>query len=157
MLISYSKLPAARWYQPFKAIIATVPSGCNTVRCLVSPDGKVIWVTARENNHLLSFDAKKLISNDTKDPLISVRVWNISGWYGLPQRCKPSDCYWIQQMVLSKRYLGLICCQCQHSPRRTERRCTWSNTYGSISERVRAQSWSDNASCDGPWLSVDTS
>jgi DNA-binding beta-propeller fold protein YncE len=46
------------------AIIANVPAGCSAVRLVLSPDGERVYVTARNSNSLLAFDARKL----TADP-----------------------------------------------------------------------------------------
>lgn len=45
---------------PSKALLHSVPAGCGPVRLLVSSDGEIVWVTARESNHLLAFSARKL-------------------------------------------------------------------------------------------------
>ncbi|KAK5121523.1 hypothetical protein LTR85_005356 [Meristemomyces frigidus] len=47
---------------PSKALLHSVPAGCGLVRLLVSADGKIVWATARESNHLLAFNATKLQS-----------------------------------------------------------------------------------------------
>lgn len=44
------------------------------MRIAVSSDGTTVWVTARESNHLLAFDAAKLISNPNEAPLASAQV-----------------------------------------------------------------------------------
>jgi len=50
------------------AIVANVPAGCSPVRLALSPDGSRAYVTARNSNALLVFDAGKLIA----DPRSSV-------------------------------------------------------------------------------------
>ena len=59
---------------PTKALLSNVTSGCGPVRVLVSSDGKTVWVTARESNHLLAFDSAKLVSNPGEALLASVQV-----------------------------------------------------------------------------------
>jgi DNA-binding beta-propeller fold protein YncE len=43
----------------------TIPSGYAPVRVMASSDGKVVWVTSRESNALIAYDAKKLDSNSS--------------------------------------------------------------------------------------------
>ena len=59
---------------PSKALISRVTAGCGTVRVIVSRDDQTVWVTARESNALLAFDAPKLISNQSAALLASVQV-----------------------------------------------------------------------------------
>lgn len=59
---------------PSKALISTINAGCGPVRVIVSRDDHVVWVTARESNALLAFDASKLISNQSAALLASVQV-----------------------------------------------------------------------------------
>ncbi|CAF9935896.1 hypothetical protein IMSHALPRED_010384 [Imshaugia aleurites] len=60
---------------PSEALISQVAAGCGPVRVLVSRDDQVVWVTARESNALLAFDASKLISNQSAAALLaSVQV-----------------------------------------------------------------------------------
>ena len=59
---------------PSKALKSHVVSGCGPVRTIVSSDGKTVWVTARESNHLLAFDAAKLDNDPGKALLASVQV-----------------------------------------------------------------------------------
>ncbi|KAM0801852.1 nitrous oxide reductase [Usnea florida] len=47
---------------PSKALITNADAGCGPVRVIVSRDDKTVWVTARESNSLLAFDAAKLLS-----------------------------------------------------------------------------------------------
>lgn len=53
---------------PANAVIAKVPAGCSAVRLAISPNGDRAYVTARNSNSLLAFDAKKL-SNDPEHAL----------------------------------------------------------------------------------------
>lgn len=48
---------------PGNALISSVPAGCGPIRVVVSGDGRVVWVTARESNALLAFNASALITN----------------------------------------------------------------------------------------------
>lgn len=48
--------------KPSDAFIANTTAMCGPVRVLVSTDGKIVWVAARESNHFLTFDAEKLRS-----------------------------------------------------------------------------------------------
>lgn len=59
---------------PSEALLATVDAGCGPVRVAVSHDGKLVWVTARESNMLLAFDATKLELNSSDALVASVQV-----------------------------------------------------------------------------------
>ena len=59
---------------PSEALLVSVSAGCNPVRVAVSPNGKHLWVTARESNMLLAFDAAKVESNSSDALLVSVQV-----------------------------------------------------------------------------------
>jgi DNA-binding beta-propeller fold protein YncE len=48
---------------PTHAVVANVPGHCSPVRVALSPDGSVIWVTARESDQLLAYSASKLRSD----------------------------------------------------------------------------------------------
>jgi DNA-binding beta-propeller fold protein YncE len=48
--------------------------GCNAVRVTTSPNGKVVWVTARQSNAVLAYDAKKLLTDPLHAQLASVQV-----------------------------------------------------------------------------------
>ncbi len=41
------------------SVISRVLAGCNPVRVVISPDGKVVWVTARASDALLAFSASR--------------------------------------------------------------------------------------------------
>lgn len=47
------------------AIIRTIAAGCSPVRIVESKDGRTIWVTARGDNSILTFDVAKLMSRNT--------------------------------------------------------------------------------------------
>jgi DNA-binding beta-propeller fold protein YncE len=59
---------------PAHAVAATVPAGCGPVRVAVSPDGRVVWVTARESNALLGFSARQLTTDPARALVADVRV-----------------------------------------------------------------------------------
>jgi DNA-binding beta-propeller fold protein YncE len=69
-VISLSKAES----HPASAVITNVPAECSPVRVVVSSNGKVVWVTARESDLLLAFDATKLRTDPTDALLASVRV-----------------------------------------------------------------------------------
>jgi DNA-binding beta-propeller fold protein YncE len=48
---------------PAHSIVARVPAACSPVRVALSPSGDRLYVTARNSNALLSFDAQKLVSD----------------------------------------------------------------------------------------------
>jgi DNA-binding beta-propeller fold protein YncE len=60
--------------RPRHSVVASVAAGCDPVRVAVSPDGKVVWVTARESNSLLAFSASRLRTDSQQAPLARVRV-----------------------------------------------------------------------------------
>ena len=45
---------------PANAVVAAVPAGCSPVRLVLSPDGGVAYVTARNSDALLAFDTRRL-------------------------------------------------------------------------------------------------
>jgi DNA-binding beta-propeller fold protein YncE len=59
---------------PDRAVLATVPALQQPVRLAVSPDGSVIWVTARASNRLLAFSATQLLSDPARALLADVAV-----------------------------------------------------------------------------------
>ncbi|HUA40429.1 MAG TPA: serine/threonine-protein kinase [Streptosporangiaceae bacterium] len=52
------------------AVAATVPAGCGAARALLTSDGKVLWVTARQSDALLAFSTARL-RTDAKHALIA--------------------------------------------------------------------------------------
>jgi DNA-binding beta-propeller fold protein YncE len=60
--------------RPRHSVVASVAAGCDPVRVAVSPDGKVVWVTARESNSLLAFSASRLRTDPKHALLATVRV-----------------------------------------------------------------------------------
>ena len=59
---------------PASAVVATAAAGCGTVRVAASPDGRVVWVTARESDDLLAFSASALRTEPHHALLALVRV-----------------------------------------------------------------------------------
>lgn len=57
------------------ALIAQVNAGCGPVRVLASSNGRTVWVTARESNQLLAFNATALHSNITADDALIAWVY----------------------------------------------------------------------------------
>ncbi len=47
---------------PARSVVARVPAGCNPVRVVTSPDGSIVWVTARASDALLAFSAAALLT-----------------------------------------------------------------------------------------------
>jgi hypothetical protein len=45
---------------PARSVVITVRAGCGSARALLSRNGKVVWVTARESDALLGFSAVRL-------------------------------------------------------------------------------------------------
>jgi serine/threonine protein kinase/DNA-binding beta-propeller fold protein YncE len=45
---------------PRRSVVATVRAGCGSARALVSSNGKVVWVTARQSDALLGFSTQAL-------------------------------------------------------------------------------------------------
>lgn len=60
--------------RPRHSVVASVAAGCDPVRVAVSPNGKVVWVTARESNALLAFSASRLHTDSEQAPLARIRV-----------------------------------------------------------------------------------
>jgi DNA-binding beta-propeller fold protein YncE len=60
--------------RPRHSVVASVAAGCDPVRVAVSPDGNVVWVTARESNSLLAFSASRLRTDPQHAQLASLRV-----------------------------------------------------------------------------------
>ncbi|MFE0020873.1 hypothetical protein [Amycolatopsis sp. NPDC059021] len=59
---------------PGNSVLRNVPAGCNPVRVAAAPDGKTVWVTARQSNALLAFDAATLVTTPGQALLTSVQV-----------------------------------------------------------------------------------
>jgi len=69
-VLSISKLETS----PASAVVAQAAAGCGPARVVASPDGKMIWVTARQSDDLLGFSAAKLRSDPKEALLASVPV-----------------------------------------------------------------------------------
>lgn len=61
-------------HDPGRAVVARVDAHCAPVRVAVSPDGSVVWVTARESDQLLAFSAAKLRRSPAEALVAVVRV-----------------------------------------------------------------------------------
>lgn len=59
---------------PARAVLATAPAMQQPVRVAVSPDGSVVWVTARASDRLLAFSAAKPRADPAHALLASIRV-----------------------------------------------------------------------------------
>jgi DNA-binding beta-propeller fold protein YncE len=49
---------------PRRSVVTTVSAGCSPTRIAVSPNGQVVWVTARSSNALLGFSTAGLLGHD---------------------------------------------------------------------------------------------
>lgn len=52
-------------------VVAQVSAGCQPIRVAVSPDGKMVWVTAHQSNQLLGFSSDKLLSRSGESALVA--------------------------------------------------------------------------------------
>jgi DNA-binding beta-propeller fold protein YncE len=59
---------------PDNALEERITAGCDPVRVIVSKDGKVAWVTARESDALLGFDTSKMTTNSGKSLIARVDI-----------------------------------------------------------------------------------
>jgi DNA-binding beta-propeller fold protein YncE len=71
--LSVLDLPTAE-RRPDRAVVRTVPAGCEPVRVTTSPDGAVVWVTARAGDRLYGFSARRLRSDPHHALLATVRT-----------------------------------------------------------------------------------
>ncbi len=60
--------------EPSKAVTVSIAAGCDPVRVQPSPDGRTVWVTARESNTVLAFDAARLVTDPAHARVAAVRV-----------------------------------------------------------------------------------
>ena len=60
--------------KPARAVVATIPAGCNPVRVITSADGRVVWVTARASNAVLGFSAARLLHHRAHAQVAKVQV-----------------------------------------------------------------------------------
>ena len=56
--------------QPASAVLRTAKAGCGPARAVLSPDAKVLWVTARQSDALLAFSTP-LLRSDPRHALIA--------------------------------------------------------------------------------------
>jgi serine/threonine-protein kinase len=59
---------------PAHAVVGHVTAGCEPARVLVSPDGRVVWVTDRASNALIGFSAAKLLTKPGDSLILRVNV-----------------------------------------------------------------------------------
>ncbi len=59
---------------PASALVSQVTAGCSPVRVIVSADGTMVWVTARQSDELLGFSAARLRSEPKKALTAAVPV-----------------------------------------------------------------------------------
>jgi len=59
---------------PSRAVVATIAAGCSPVRVITSPDGRIVWVTARQSDALLAFSAARLRSDPSHALMAKVSV-----------------------------------------------------------------------------------
>jgi len=59
---------------PATAVKSTATAGCQPARVIISPDGSVVWVTARQSDALLAFSAAKLRSSPAHSLIAKVTV-----------------------------------------------------------------------------------
>lgn len=56
------------------AVVNRVPAGCGPARIAVTPDGRTVWVTARQSNYLLGYSAALLRTDPGKALIAKVQV-----------------------------------------------------------------------------------
>jgi DNA-binding beta-propeller fold protein YncE len=59
---------------PAASVVATIDAGCSPAWVTTSPDGRVVWVTARGSDRLLGFSAARLLSDPARSLIASVAV-----------------------------------------------------------------------------------
>jgi DNA-binding beta-propeller fold protein YncE len=60
--------------RPSESVLATAMAGCSPVRVAVSPNGRIVWVTARGSDALLGFSASRLLRKPGHALIAAVRV-----------------------------------------------------------------------------------
>jgi DNA-binding beta-propeller fold protein YncE len=60
--------------RPGTAVLRTVPAGCDPARVMLSPDAKVLWVTDRQADALVAFNAQLLRTDPGRALLAKVMV-----------------------------------------------------------------------------------
>jgi len=85
---------------PSRAAVSRVAAGCSPVRLVLSPDGNTAYVSARNDNSLLAFDAHKLV-NDTAHALLGKANYRLLAntvahqWYGVTLSPASKGDWWI--------------------------------------------------------------
>jgi DNA-binding beta-propeller fold protein YncE len=59
---------------PATSVVRRIDAGCSPVRVVVSPEGRVVWVTARGSNALVAFDERALVDGAAATPIAVVPV-----------------------------------------------------------------------------------
>lgn len=59
---------------PAGSVAAEIPAGCSPTRVILTHKNKIAWVSARDENNLLAFNAIDIISNPSALPLSTVPV-----------------------------------------------------------------------------------
>jgi serine/threonine protein kinase/DNA-binding beta-propeller fold protein YncE len=59
---------------PASSVVSWTQAGCNPGRAITSPDGKIVWVTARNGDDVLAFSAERLRTDPRRAFLVSVLV-----------------------------------------------------------------------------------
>jgi DNA-binding beta-propeller fold protein YncE len=73
-VLSVIDVPRAEQHPGPSAVAARVPAGCEANRVVLSPGGKVLWVTAVGSNALLGFSTARLLSDPEHALLARVAV-----------------------------------------------------------------------------------
>jgi DNA-binding beta-propeller fold protein YncE len=60
--------------EPFNAVLGRVPTGCVPVRLTLSPDGRSIWVSVRNDDAVAAYDAEKLLANPSHSRIAWIPV-----------------------------------------------------------------------------------
>jgi DNA-binding beta-propeller fold protein YncE len=59
---------------PAGSVVANIPAGCSPTRVMLTNNDKVAWVSAREDNSLLAFNARDILANPNNALLSSAPV-----------------------------------------------------------------------------------
>jgi DNA-binding beta-propeller fold protein YncE len=59
---------------PANSLVAYIPAGCSPTRVILTNHDKVAWVSARDDNNLLAFNARDIRTNPTPAPLSTTPV-----------------------------------------------------------------------------------
>jgi DNA-binding beta-propeller fold protein YncE len=71
---------------PGSSVVTTVDAGCEPVRVAVSPDGTIVWVTARASDALLGYAASRLLTDRAHSLIADVRVGKLRSALRSPLR-----------------------------------------------------------------------